>query len=96
MLTVTVIETIDLARKHCLRRGFDPNFKRKSLAASDKVRRPKNKGGIGVINLRLQNALLLKHLIKFYMAMDLPWVKLAYLEYYIRLKILQPRMGHRL
>ena len=37
------------------------------LAAWNLVQKPKNKGGLGVINLRIQNdALLLKHPHKFY------------------------------
>jgi hypothetical protein len=39
---------------------------------------PKDQGGLGIINLRLQNsAFLLKHLHKFYNHEDLPWVKLT-------------------
>ncbi len=76
-LPVTVIEAIDKAMKNCLWRGNDPSSKRKSLAGWHKVCRPKEKGGMGVINLALQNiALLLKHLAKFYQGADLPWVKL--------------------
>jgi hypothetical protein len=35
----------------------------------------KEKGGLGIINLRSQNAaLLIKHLDKFYNKKDIPWV----------------------
>jgi hypothetical protein len=44
---------------------------------------PKEKGGLGVINLRLQNdALLLKQLDKFYNKVDTPWVTLIWNRYY--------------
>lgn len=44
---------------------------------------PKEKGGQGVINLRLQNdALLLKQLDKFYNKTDIPWVNLIWNKYY--------------
>lgn len=44
---------------------------------------PKDKGGLGVVNLHLQNdALLLKHLHKFYSKQDIPWVSLIWLSYY--------------
>lgn len=44
---------------------------------------PKEKGGLGVINLRLQNdALLMKHLHKFYNKLDIPWVQLIWFRYY--------------
>ncbi|CAO1939556.1 unnamed protein product [Urochloa humidicola] len=48
------------------------------------VQKPKEKGGLGVINLRIQNdALLLKHMHKFYTKRDIPWVKLIWSTYYI-------------
>jgi hypothetical protein len=55
----------------------------KSLASWDTVCRPKSKGGLCIINLKLQNrALLLKHLFKFYNDADLPWVQLIKDAYY--------------
>jgi hypothetical protein len=52
---------------NCLWRGKDINRKGYNLAAWDLVRKPKDKGGLGVINLNIQNdALLLKQLDKFY------------------------------
>jgi hypothetical protein len=83
-LPVTVIKAIDTARKNCLWRGNNPSSTRKSLASWDRVCMPKEKGGLGVINLRVQNtALLLKHMIKFYNGADLPWVKLISQSYYV-------------
>jgi hypothetical protein len=47
------------------------------------VLKPKNKGGLGVLNLRLHNdALLLKQLNKFYSKLDVPWVQLIWSKYY--------------
>lgn len=44
---------------------------------------PKNKGGLGIKDLYLQNeALLLKHLHKFYNKVDVPWVQLIWNTYY--------------
>jgi hypothetical protein len=41
------------------------------------VTKPKNKGGLVVIRLRLQNdALLMKNIHNFFSKADLPWVKL--------------------
>src|SRR3954469_15827567 len=55
----------------------------KSLAAWDLVCKPKNKGGLGIMNIPLQNeALLIKHLHKFYNQHDVPWVKLIWDTYY--------------
>lgn len=47
------------------------------------VCRPKDKGGLSAINLRLQNiAMLLKFLVKFYNGADLPSVHLVWNSYY--------------
>jgi hypothetical protein len=43
----------------------------------------KNKGGLGVLNMKIQNqGLLLKFLDKFYNKKDIPWVKLIWSTYY--------------
>ena len=47
------------------------------------VSKPKDKGGLGILNLTIQNeALLLKHLDKFYNKRNIPWVKLIWNAYY--------------
>lgn len=47
------------------------------------VTKPKLKGGLGVINLWLQNeVLLMKNLHKFFNTHDLPWVNLIWTKYY--------------
>jgi hypothetical protein len=47
--------------------------KNKSLVAWPKVTRPKNKGGLAVVDIRSQNdALLLKHLENFNKKRDIP------------------------
>lgn len=66
-LPVTVIDIIDKYRKDCLWRGNDLNRKGYNLAAWNIVMKPKDKGGLGVVNLTLQKeGLLLKQLDKFY------------------------------
>ena len=82
-IPIAVLDFIDRARKHCLWRGSDENAKKRSLVARPKVSKPKNKGGLGVIDLRTQNeALLLKHLDKFYNKKDIPWVNMIWHSYY--------------
>jgi hypothetical protein len=82
-LPAGVIENIDRARKQCLWRGNSEKKKGGNLVAWDIAQQPKEKGGLGVINLRLQNdALLLKHLHKFYNKVDVPWVQLVWFRYY--------------
>ena len=54
-----------------------------TLAAWELVRRPKEKGGLGVINLSVQNdALLLKQLDKLYRKENIQWVKLIWQKHY--------------
>jgi hypothetical protein len=66
-LPVEVLNQIDKYRRHCLWREGDINAKKPPMAAWKLVTRPKRKGGLGVIRLRLQNdALLMKHLHKFF------------------------------
>jgi hypothetical protein len=56
-----VIDAIDRARKQCLWMGNSVERKGGNLAAWDMVQKPKDKGGLGVINLKLHNdALLVK------------------------------------
>jgi hypothetical protein len=65
-LQKTIIKTLDRGRRHCIWAKKDSD-KVQSLAAWELVCKPKNKGGLGIINLELQNkALLLTQLYKLY------------------------------
>jgi hypothetical protein len=77
-----VLDYIDRATRHCLWRSFESNAKLKPLVAWKKCSKPKNKGGLGIINLRTQNKALLKHLDKFYNKKDIPLVKLIWNAHY--------------
>lgn len=57
----------------------DEGEKFNPLAARDMVCRPKDKGGVGIFNLKVQNNALL---LKFYNKDDVPWVKLIWNTYY--------------
>ncbi|WVZ76610.1 hypothetical protein U9M48_024573 [Paspalum notatum var. saurae] len=82
-LQAGVIEIIDRHRKQCLRRGNDMQKQGGNLAAWELVQKPKNKGGLGVINLKIQNeGLLVKQLHKFYARKEVPWVNLIWTSYY--------------
>jgi len=77
------VDIIDKHRKNCLWRGKEFRSKDYNLAAWDLVRRPKNKGGLGVINVSIQNdALLLKQLDKFYRKENIHCVNLIWQKYY--------------
>jgi hypothetical protein len=81
-LPITVIDIIDKHRKNCLWRGREFNRKGYNLVAWDLVRKPKAKGGLGVINLSVQNdALLLKQLDKFYKQEKIQWISLIWQKY---------------
>jgi hypothetical protein len=80
-----VIDVIDKARRNCLWRKRKDDEKVHSLASWDMVCKPKNKGGLGIINLKIQNkCLMMKQLHKFYNNVDLPWVKLIRNSYYYK------------
>jgi hypothetical protein len=78
-----VLNEFNKYRRHCLWRKKDIEAKCTPLATWDMVYRPKDQGGLGIINLRVQNkCLLLKHLHKFYNRADIPWVNLVWEVYY--------------
>lgn len=78
-----VIENIDGARKQCLWRGNSEKKKGGNLVAWPVCLFPKDKGGLGIINLSLRNdALLMKHLSKFYNKENIPWVRMIWATYY--------------
>jgi hypothetical protein len=79
LLPKTVIKQIDKFRKHCLWRGSDPNSKKPFKAAWPLITLPKTEGGLGVLDLKLQNeCLLLKNLHKFFNRDNIPWVQLIW------------------
>jgi hypothetical protein len=80
---VTNINSMDKGRKHGLLRGLDIVGKGKPMIAWSKVTTSKNKGGLGLKNLRPMNeALLIKHLHKLYNSEDVPWVQLVLNTHY--------------
>ena len=82
-----VIEQIDKYRK-CLCRGVDINNKTPQKVAWLVICTPKPEGGLSVLNLRTQNeALLLKHLHKFFNKIDTPWVALIWEKHYTNNKL---------
>lgn len=83
LLPKTVIKQVDKYRKHCLWRGADPNSKKPSKAAWHMVCVPKEKGGLGILNLQTQNeSLLMENLHKFFNKLDIPWVHLLLNSFY--------------
>ncbi|TVU04883.1 hypothetical protein EJB05_48023, partial [Eragrostis curvula] len=85
--TLFVRRTRRLGLEHRLvrweRKTKFPNRKGGNLAAWPMVAMPKDRGGLGIKNLRIQNnALLLKHLHNFYCKKEVPWVKFIWTRYY--------------
>jgi hypothetical protein len=80
---ITILKQVDKYIRLCHWRGGDINGKKPPLTAWKMVTKPKLKGGLGVINLRVQSkALLMKKLHNFFNKEDLPWVKLVWANYY--------------
>ena len=78
-----VIHGVDRIRKQCLWRGNSERKRGANLVAWSLAQRPKDKGGLGIKNLLLQNdALLLKQLHKLYSKLDIPWVHQVWFKYY--------------
>jgi hypothetical protein len=85
LLPKTVIKQIDKYKKHCLWRGLDLNNKKPPKAAWPMVCVPTPEGGLGVLDLQVQNeSLLMKHLHKFFNTSSVPWVQLVWDHYYSR------------
>jgi hypothetical protein len=83
-IPLQILEFIDRARRHCLwKKSEDREEKTYSLAAWDIVCQPKDKGGLGLMDLKVQNqGLLLKYMHKFFNKQDIPWVILVWDNYY--------------
>jgi hypothetical protein len=76
-----LIIQLDRIIRQCLWR--DRDGPKQSLAAWDLVCKPKDKGGLGIVNFSKKNdALLLKQLDKFYNKSGVPWVQLIWYSYY--------------
>lgn len=83
LLQQNVIDQIDKFRKLCLWRGADINGRQRPKAAWPMVCKDKKEGGLRVINIKTQNeALLIKHLHKFFNKEDILWVSLVWEKYY--------------
>lgn len=84
-IPASIIKQIDRYRMHGLWDGGDINRKGSCLVSWKKACRPKDQGGLGIINLRAHNnALLLKFLDRVYNNHDLPWVQLTWQKLYRR------------
>jgi hypothetical protein len=82
-LSKSVIKHIDKIRRHCLWKGANINMKKPPQAVWKLVCKPKAQGGLGVIDLELQNrALLMNNLHKFFNRGDTLWVNIIWANHY--------------
>jgi hypothetical protein len=76
---VNIKEQVTKYMRHCLlrRNNSEVQARGNSLVSWNEICRPKDHGGLGVLNLKIQNkALLLKNLDKYYDNKDIRWVHL--------------------
>ena len=77
-----IINQMDRVLRQCLWRD-NKETPKQALSAWDMLCKTKDKGGVGIVNFTKKNeALLLKHLDKFYKCADVPWVRLNWHSYY--------------
>jgi hypothetical protein len=77
-----IIKALERILRQCLWRD-DIDTPKQSLAAWEMLIKPKDKGGVGLVNFKNKNqALLMKYLDKFYNKADIPWVSLLWDSYY--------------
>jgi hypothetical protein len=80
---ITIFVHFEISGRQFLWSDRENKIQGKCLASSDMVCKPKDQGGLKILNLRLQNqALLMKNLHKFYNHVDIPWVNLIWHAYY--------------
>jgi hypothetical protein len=78
----TILNICNRAQRHCLWDKEEDSSSTNALVAWSRVCRPKKHGGLGVLNLEIQNkALLMKQLHKFYSKAGVPWVHLVWALY---------------
>lgn len=76
-IPITIKKQIIKYLMHCLWRSPDMEDRRPAMVAWNMVCRPKDQGGLGIMDNYTQNkTLLMKNLHKFYNRLDIPWVHL--------------------
>lgn len=82
-LPLSTLDHFEKSGRGFLWHGNSINKHGKYLVNWKQVCLPKNAGGLGVLDLRIQNkALLTKYLYKFFNQMDIPWVQILCKTYY--------------
>src|ERR1041385_1854270 len=78
-----IMERINKYIRHCFWRKYGMEDRGAALIAWSKVCKPKDRGGLGILDLATHNkCLLMKHAHKFLCRSDLPWVRLIWNTYY--------------
>ena len=93
-LPMGIVERFNKYLRHCLWRKYGLEERGSALISWDKVCKPKDQGGLGVLNLHQHNiCIILKHLHKFLNMHNLPWVDLIWSTYYSYRTITDRPMG---
>jgi hypothetical protein len=75
---LTVHDYFDKIRRHCMWKKSDFNSRSMPMIAWKKCTKPKRKGGWALYLSAQNQALLMKHLDKFYNRKDIPWVNMIW------------------
>jgi hypothetical protein len=82
-VSITIFIHFEKSGRQFLWADKEQKMQGRCLVSWDTIFKPNKQGGLGVLNLRIQNqALLMKNLYKFYNHMDIPWVNLIWQAYY--------------
>lgn len=89
-----IIEQLNKYLRHCFLEEIWYGREGPALISWNKVCMPKDKGGLGVLDLHLHNnCFLMKHLHKFFNSQDLPWVQLVWELYFEGKSLSNCRVG---
>jgi hypothetical protein len=82
VIPISILEQVNKYLRHCFWRKYGMDDKGTALIASQKACKPKNQGGLGIVDVATHNkVLMMKNLHKFFNKADLSRVKMIWGTY---------------